>query len=191
MSTDVLRDHKRHVIVESTAGPLGQFAESRFGELFGRRVIDVRQPTGHPVTVEELAGAIASFRHAIRIQQQTIAGAKMGNFRVGVLRVGKEPEHHAIVVFDERRLTAFVKQSRWMSGIGNNHRLSIGVYHGVHRCHISTFKVATEDLIHGGEDSGRIVGVLLLRRKRDLHHRRDERGRNPMSRHVCDKDAET
>ena len=69
MLTDVLRDHKRHVIVESTARPLGQFAEGRLGELFGRRVIDVRQPTCHPVTVEELAGVIAGFRHAIRIQQ--------------------------------------------------------------------------------------------------------------------------
>ena len=79
----MLRDHKRHVIVESTAGPLGQFAESRLGELFGRRVIAIRQPTCYPVTVEELAGAIASFKHAIRIQQQTVARAKRDNFSVG------------------------------------------------------------------------------------------------------------
>jgi len=38
----VLRDHKRHVIVELTACPPGQFAKSRLGELFGRRVMDVR-----------------------------------------------------------------------------------------------------------------------------------------------------
>ena len=41
MLPDVLRDHKRHVIVESTARPLSQFAESCLGELFGRRVLDV------------------------------------------------------------------------------------------------------------------------------------------------------
>jgi hypothetical protein len=64
-------------------------------------VLDVRQPAGHAVTVEELAGAIARFQHAIRIQQQTIAGAKGGDFGIGVLRVGKEAEHHAMVVFDE------------------------------------------------------------------------------------------
>jgi hypothetical protein len=39
--TDVLGDHKRHVIVESTAGPLRELAEGRPGELFGRRALVV------------------------------------------------------------------------------------------------------------------------------------------------------
>ena len=80
------------------------------------------------VAIEELTSAIACFQDAVRIEQETIAGDERCNFGACVLGIGKEAEHHPMIVFDQRGLVTFAKQSRRMPCIGDSDRLPIGVH---------------------------------------------------------------
>ena len=112
----------------------------------------------------ELPSAIAGLQDAIGIEQETIAGGEGRDFSAGVFRIGKDAEHHAMIVFDERGPVASAKQGWRMPCIRDRDGLPVGVHSDhVHRRHICILEMATEDLIHGGEDSGRIVRMIQLR----------------------------
>ena len=87
-----------------------------------------------------------------------------------------------MIVLDERGLVASAKQrGGGCPALAIVMVCRIGVHNRVDSGHICMFEMATEDLIHGGEDPGRIVRMIHLRREGHFHHRCDERGRDAVT----------